>query len=277
MPTAKKQFMFVHIPKTAGTTFVLTLARHFSGKKRLSQYYHTAFKNFPKHSPEYLNSFDLSYGHVPFNPELKIERGIEYFTFLREPRERILSSYRHIKGDGEHGLKDKINVADHKLKDFLNKGLSKKIDNLMVRYLSNNMDKDYMTINEEDLKIAINNFDKHFSVFGLTEYFDESLVLLSDHMSWSPLFYFRENNSSYKIDKNELDEETEKLILACNKYDDILYRHALDRFKNMMSDKKAILESGLKALREGNEKRRFVLLLRNKGSLLFSNLMKKLK
>jgi hypothetical protein len=277
MSTPEKQFMFVHIPKTAGTTFVLTLARHFKGKKKLSQYYHTAFKNFPKHSPEYLNSFDLSYGHVPFNSELKIERGIEYFTFLRNPRERLLSSYRHIKGDGEHGLKNKINIADHQLKDLLKSGLSKKIDNLMVRYLSGHIDKDYMTINEEDLSLAIKNFDTHFHTFGLTEYFDESLVLLSDHMGWPPLFYYRENNSSYKIDTKELDEETEKLILACNKYDEILFKHALERFKKMMIDKSAVLEKGLKELRDGNEKRKFSLSLRNRGSLLFSNIMRKLK
>lgn len=277
MSTAGKQFMFVHIPKTAGTTFVLTLARHFSGKKRLSQYYHTPFKDFPKHSPEFLNCFDLSYGHVPFNPELKLPRGIEYFTFLRSPRERLLSSYRHIKGDGSHGLKKKINVADYKLKDFLKSGLLKRMDNAMVRYLSNNMDKDYMTINEEDFKSAIRNFDSHFVVFGLTEYFDESLVLLADHMKWSPLFYRKENRSSYAIDKKELDAETETLILACNKYDEMLYRHAHDRFVKLMNDKKTVLEKGVLELRKGNQKKGWMLSLRNKGSLIISGLKQKLK
>lgn len=277
MQKVMKQFMFVHIPKTAGTTFVLTLARHFKWKKKLAQYYYTAFENFPKLSPEFINRFDLRYGHVPFKAELQIERGTEYFTFLRNPRERILSSYRHIKGDGEHGLKNKINVDEHLLKDFLKKGLSKKIDNLMVRYLSDNMGKDYLTVNEEDLQKAIKNFDTYFKIFGLTEYFDESLVLLSDHMGWEPLYYAKENKSSYTIDTKELDEETEKLILACNKYDEVLYKHALERFRKMMAEKKAELEKGLKALREGNEKRKFVLSLRNKGSLLYSTLMRKLK
>ncbi len=272
-----KQFMFVHIPKTAGTTFVLTLARHFKWKKKLAQYYHTAFENFPKLSTEFINQFDLRYGHVPFNPDIIIERGTEYYTFLRNPRERVLSSYRHIKGDGEHGLKSKINVADYQLKDFLKSGLSKKIDNLMVRYLSNNVGKDYMTINESDLETAIKNFDAHFKVFGLTEYFDESLALLSHHMQWAPLYYIRENKSSYTIDTKELDEETEKLILACNKYDEVLYKHARERFLKLMADNKTEMEKGLKALKEGNEKRKFVLSLRNKGSLIFSSLMRKLK
>lgn len=269
--------MFVHIPKTAGTTFVLTLARRFSGKKRLPQYYHMPFKDFPKHSPEYLDRFDLSYGHVPLNPDLKIKRGIEYFTFLRDPRERLLSGYRHIKGDGSHGLKNKIDVADYRLKDFLKNGLLKKMDNAMVRYLSNNMDKDYMAINEDDLKTAIKNFDSHFAVFGLTEYFDESLVLLADHMKWSPLYYIKENRSSYTVDNKELDEETEKLILACIKYDEILYKHALGRFLKMTGEKKAVLEKGLKELKEGNKKRRWILSLRNKGSLIVSAIRLKLK
>ena len=277
MPTVKKQFMFLHIPKTAGTTFVLTLTRHFNGKKKLAQYYYTSFNNFPKHTPEYLNRYDLSYGHVPLNTDLKVERGIDYFTFLRNPRDRILSSYKYVKGDGEHVIKERINIKDYSLKDFLKQTRLKNFDNLMVRYLSGNFDKEYMTVNDDDLQLAIKNLDTHFSVFGLTEYFDESLVLLAHHLGWSPLFYLKENSSSYKIDAKELDEETERLILACNKYDEVLYQHALSRFKKMMADKKEILENGLKELREGSEKRRFVLSIRNKGSLLLTGLMRKFK
>jgi hypothetical protein len=272
MPKAKKQFMFIHIPKTAGTTFVLTLARRFRWQKKLPLYFHVPFKEYPKYTAEYKNKFDLSYGHLPFDPTNKIERGIDYFTFFRDPRQRLLSGYKHLKGDGSHGIKKIINVDEYSLKDFLKEGVAKNFDNFMVRYMSGNIQKPYLHINEDDLKLAIHHLDTYFSIFGLTEYFDESLVLLSDHMKWSPLYYVRENKSSYKIDPKELDEETEQLISVCNKYDEILYQHASARFKKLMEEKKDIVEKGLKELREGSEKRKNTIALLNKASLLYTRI-----
>ncbi len=270
----KKQFQFVHIPKTAGTTFALILTRQFKWSKKLSFYSPKARQKYPSLTAAYKNKFDLSYGHIGFRANQGLERGIEYFTFLRSARERLLSSYRHIKGDGNHVIKKQINVNDYTLKDFLKQGLVRNFDNLMVRYLSNTIQKDYLTVNEEDLKTAIKNFDEHFHIFGLTEYFDESLVLLSDYMGWPPLYYVKENKSSYKIDKSELDAETEELIKACSKYDEILFAHALQKFKVMMEQKKDVIEKGLKELHEGNKKHATIIKLRNNANLAYARIRK---
>ena len=276
MPTTDKQFIFVHIPKTAGTTFTLALSRQFKFRKKIAVYIDKPGQSYSKYTPEFLEKFDLVFGHFPFHTQ-KTKNDPVYYTFLRKPRERLLSGYKYIKGDGIHGVKQKVNVADYSLKDFLKQGLVKKADNLMVRYLSGNMEKDYLTIDESDLKTAITNFDAYFSVFGLTEYFDESLVLLAGHMKWAPLYYLQENLSDYKIDKKELDEETEKFILACTKFDAILYKHADERFLKIMESKKEMIEKGLIELKEGNEKKKTILKLRNKGSLLINTIVRKLK
>jgi hypothetical protein len=276
MAALKKQFFFVHIPKTAGTTMALTLARLFKWKKKLSYYTPQGRRNHSKLTAEYKNKFDLSYGHIPFNANDKIDRGIEYFTFFRTPREHLLSGYRHLKGDGNHGIKKVINVADYSLKDFLKKGLVKNVDNLSVRFLAGQIDKPFLEINENDLQQAIKNFDTYFHIFGLTEYFDESLVLLSDYMKWPTLYYVRENKSSYTIDPKELDEETEQLISRCTQYDKILYDHARQRFLKLMEEKKEVIEAGLIKLRAGNKKYKTILSLRSKASLFYSYIRRKL-
>ncbi|HRD39390.1 MAG TPA: hypothetical protein PLC65_12220, partial [Bacteroidia bacterium] len=127
--------------------------RRFTWRKKLSFYSPKERENYSLLTPEYKNKFELSYGHVGFNPNQRLERGIECFTFLRSARERLLSTYRHIKGDGQHVIKKQININDYTLKDFLKQGLVKNFDNLMVRYLSNTVQKDYLTVNEDDLKI----------------------------------------------------------------------------------------------------------------------------
>jgi hypothetical protein len=276
MSTTKKHFLFVHIPKTAGTSFALILTRQFGWFKKLSFYSPEARKRYPLLTADKKNKYDLSYGHIPFMADQGLERGIEYYTFLRAPRERLLSGYRHVKGDGNHVIKKVINVADYSIKDFLKQGLIKNMDNLMTRFLANKMDKEYLKINDDDLRLAIKNLDEHFSIFGLTEYFDESLVLLSDHMNWPPLYYVKENKSSYKIDPKELDKETEELMHACNKYDEVLYQHALDRFKKMMEAKKEIVETGLVKLRDGNRKYKTIISFRNKANLLYAYFRKKM-
>ena len=275
MVAPKKQLMFVHIPKTAGTTFVLILGRLFKWNKTLSYYSAQGRKNHVDFSAAYKNKFDLSYGHIPFIPDQGLERGIEYFTFLRKPRERLLSGYKYLKGDKDHGIEKATAVADtYLLKDFLKQGVIKNFDNLMVRYLSNNIEKAYLEINEADLELAIKNFDTYFQIFGLTEYFNESLVLLSDYMKWAPLYYVKENKSSFKAE--ELDEETEKLIEACNKYDEVLYKHAHAKFLKMMADKRGVLDKGLEELKKGNEKYKLIISFHNKSSLLYSYIRRKL-
>lgn len=277
MPGPEKQFLFVHIPKTAGTTFVLTLARHFKGKKMISFYSGQGRSRFVELSPGYKNKFDLCIGHLPFLADQELQRGIDYFTFLRKPRERFISGYRYLKNDHvRHAIKKQVDIRKVTLKEIIKRGLSKNLDNQMVRFLSGNMNKGFLEINEEDARLAIHNLDAYFPVFGLTEYFDESLVLLSDHMKWGPLYYVRENTSGWKMDPKELDEETEELITRCNKYDNLLYDHAKKRFLEMLEEKKELVEKGKKELKEGNEKRRLSLSLRNKAALLYNRLRKKL-
>jgi len=277
MPEEKKQFVFVQIPKTAGTTFTLSLSRQFNFKKKVAVYIDKPGQSYSKYTPDHLKQFDLVFGHFSFHTQAGANKNAVYYTFLRKPRELLLSGYKYIKGDGIHGVKKKVNIADYSLKDLLKGGLVKRSDNLMVRYLSGNTDKDHMTINEQDLELAIRNFDTYFHIFGITESFDESLVLLSDHMHWPPLYYVKENISSYKINSTEFDEETEKLIAASTKYDEVLYKHALDRFNKMLSERKEAVKNGLEELKQGNKNKKQVLSLRNKVSLLFSSFIRKIK
>lgn len=276
MTRPEKQFFFVHIPKTAGTTFALILTRQFKWRKKLSFYSPKERMNFPQMPASQRNKYDLIYGHLPLIPELAPERGVHYFTFLRSPRERLLSGYRHIKGDGQHIIKKTINVDEYSLKDFLKKGFVKNFDNLMTRYLSNSIGKDFMAVNEKDLETAIQNFDTYFPVFGLTEHFDESLALLAHHMGWPPQYYLKENKSSYTISKSEFDEETEKLIEVCNRFDKVVYEHARKKFMGLMDEHKAAIEKGVSELRSGNEKHRIILFIRNNINLAYAFLLKKL-
>ncbi len=276
MSTPKKQFLFVHIPKTAGTSFALILAKRFRGLRKLQFYSPKEREIYPKLAAAEKERYDAIYGHIPFIGDQGLKRGIEYYTFFRSPRERLLSQYKHIKGDGNHIIKSKINVDEYSLKDFLKQGFVRNFDNLMTRYLSGNISKEYLKIDQGDLDLALKNFDNNFNIFGLTEKFDESLVLLSDYMNWPPLLYVRENKSSFKIRKEELDDETEKLITACNRFDEVLFKHAEAKFEKLLVPKKEMVEKRVKELRECSERNKNSIIFRNKINLLYAWFRKKL-
>lgn len=274
MKKSENQFFFLHIPKTAGTTVALTLSRKFNYRKTLSYYKKkgVSFKDFS--NSEYYNQFDLIYGHIPFPKQYNPSKSVIYFTFLRKPSSLILSAYKYFKSDDHYS--EKLKNQSYTLKTLLQKGTLKNFDNVLVRFLSGNIDKPYLKIDREDLNVAIHNFDTHFKIFGITEYFDESLVLLSEFMNWPPLFYKNENKSEYKLDVTELDNEVTELIEKCSVFDNELYQHAIGRFNSLLEQNKDIMHAKLKELREGNKKSRLILSLRNKLSLFFSYIRIKL-
>src|SRR5579871_3845440 len=81
---------FIHIPKTAGSSFSSALAHHAGEAKRFMTVYD--FANFG----DYLMTRRFIWGHIPFFIfEIEtIDRLL--FTVLRDPEHRVISNYRYI-------------------------------------------------------------------------------------------------------------------------------------------------------------------------------------
>jgi len=88
-----KQIAFLHIGKTAGTTFhnyirsVMLETPVFQGSPELFDEIHVAD----------LHSFGLVLGHFSFKHVSKLRKPNFIITFLRDPIERVLSSYYHLR------------------------------------------------------------------------------------------------------------------------------------------------------------------------------------
>ncbi|GEM_PF-1226575 len=105
-------YCFLHIPKTAGSTFRLHLEKHFSTEERLPVYYVEEFHNLVSNTPEYfseradidsyLSSLSTEqkdkikciYGHqVYYGIHRHFEGEFRYVTFMREPIKRNISAF----------------------------------------------------------------------------------------------------------------------------------------------------------------------------------------
>ena len=143
--------VFLHLPKTAGSSFIDCLERNLSCLR------------FPRgvDPKEGYNKYDCIHGHFNMNhPEIdRCFPGREkiYFTFLREPISRTLSYYYYSEHRGKT-LDEWLDASDY----F--------IANTMTKYLGNSVSIAPSLIH---LETAIKNLS--FINFGITEYFNESL------------------------------------------------------------------------------------------------------
>ena len=89
--------VFMHIPKTAGTTLYPSLQWNYPPHQ-------TLHIDIPKNEMyrmegvplEYRSSLRLLHGHFAFGIHKYIPRSCRYVTVLREPVARVVSAYKHV-------------------------------------------------------------------------------------------------------------------------------------------------------------------------------------
>lgn len=86
------------------------------------------------------------------------------------------------------------------------------------------------------LKQAKENLRKDFAVVGLTERFEETLLLLNRAFSWSrDVFYYPKNTNPGRTKINELPQRTTDAILERNEFDHDLYQFACELMDSAVS------------------------------------------
>jgi hypothetical protein len=94
--------IFLHIPKTAGTTLYSLMAAAlppaFLLNDRASM---TQFLQIPQAERD---AIQFIYGHIPHGAHRFLTRPARYITFLRDPIDRVVSAYYHCRRATEHRL-----------------------------------------------------------------------------------------------------------------------------------------------------------------------------
>jgi len=237
-PSGQPLLVFVHIPKTAGTTLRTVLSMNEPGAR--SRALGNVFKGGGGISktpivrlrdgkgPD-LTNVRLVRGHVPLGIReyLPQDRELRCFTFLREPVDRTLSHYFAIREAGRvYGLPPL--TADATLDDAFEGGYLH--DNLQTRMLSGQPEP-FGQVDGEMFKQAKHNLRAGLACFGLTERFDESLVLAKQRLGLNTILH--DSNSRVNTTRPRGDEVPADLRRAAersNRYDIRLYRYAQKLF-----------------------------------------------
>jgi hypothetical protein len=157
--------------------------------------------------------------HVEYGLHEHLPEPVSYFTLLREPVERALSHYYFAR-------EQRRAPEDPRLPEHLAAHVEA---NLQTRLLAGPQDQDEPLSPEELLARAQANL-RACAVVGLTERFDETMLLLKRTHGWRMPFYERQNVSHSRPPREAIPAPVLRQIETNNQLDVALYELAQELF-----------------------------------------------
>ena len=222
--------IFLHLPKTAGTT----VNRLIEWEYRLSEMYSidpVLFKwsaaHLRKLPPGRLKKIRMFKGHMVFGLHELLSQPATYITVLRDPVDRVISAFYFMRSYKLHPLYWKLRRNNWTLEDFVRRYQR---ENVQAKVVAGS---DYdAPCTPEILEKAKQNLGRYFSVVGLSERLEESLALMKLRFGWKLTSYSSFNVTRSRPRKDDLPKATLDLIREKNAFDIELYQCAREIFEN---------------------------------------------
>lgn len=223
--------IFLHIPKTAGTTLHRIIKRQY----RPAYLYHvdsaaeslSTFQQLPESQRARIR---FLMGHFEMGVDAYLPRPSTYFTMLRDPVARVASYYAHVRRDPDHYCHELVNTAQMDLETFVRSGTDVMVSNGQTRMIAGLLyDIPFGQCGPDVLETAKLHLDERFAFVGLTEQFDESLLFMHALFGWRTLFYADRNATPNGVSKQPLTATARQAILEVNQLDMALYTFARKR------------------------------------------------
>lgn len=244
--------IFLHIPKCAGTTFLLILNHQYHKLKSFDIKPITPDKInldlLPKMTYEERREINILKGHLVYGIHEYLIGKSAYVTFLRHPVERIVSLYHFMKNNPDNRMYPAIKKYNLNIEDFVLKVNDHDISNGMINRIGG------IPFEKEDIQFekALLNIEKHFPIVGLVEKYDESLLVMKDYYHWNWPYYAIVNKNKKKP-KRAASKKLEQLIIEHNQWDLKLYQAMEKRLDEQISKSSNDIDKQLKKFNSINQ------------------------
>ena len=229
MRRTARTLIFLHVPKTGGTTFRKILERSYSGEAVLTLKgadYTADFENFANSAESERRRYRLIQGHLYFGFHDLVPGDSSYVVWLRDPIARALSFYAHVRTHSDHYLHQRVIDKRLDLRKLIEGNATPELFNLQTRMIAGQRNNPNRPLDRTALEIAKKNLETNFCFVGLTENFDASLILLGELLGRKVPFYTRRNVTRQRTPAVHLDPEMDRLLRKANDLDLELYEFA---------------------------------------------------
>lgn len=219
-----EKLIFLHIPKTAGTSLRSVIAQAYPGEECLllySQFEPEVFAAIQHALPK----AKVLYGHVCFGVHQTLGIAGRYVTFLRDPIERVISFYSH--NAREPGMTWYANIQNGlSLQEMVERELTIETNNHITRILAGYAPSQ-MLDDEAVLAQAIANLERHFCFVGLSEHLEVGVQTLKTAFEWQMDEIPRLNINPHPV---TIDAATFATLEKYNRLDVLLYNYVKQHF-----------------------------------------------
>lgn len=230
----EKYYFFIHIPKTAGSSFRNMLYKQFP-----QDVVYPNLNDIKANEGRYpqrkvvietlKGTRDVQFlmGHYPFMMGENMPQPPECIVFLRDPVERAISNLYHLQ---RHSPQFK-NTSTRVMIESANW----QINNVQARYMGdrhfrpNKLFTAETELGAKALIRAKKNLDACAFV-GFTEHFDASLAALQEKFNWNLGRVLKKNTSPKQ--RQVIPKDLRKKLIELNRLDIELYQYAREKFKS---------------------------------------------
>lgn len=222
------KYIFLHIPKTAGTAFrsqlINNVKSNYHGYHDLenlvnNNHYLSEIK-YPFHNPLIFENHDSFSSHMTYGLHSHLSDDYTYLSVLRDPVDRIISHYRF---DMQRGMIPKTT----KVLDWVNDGRlghTNILTNVMSGYQHYDTSIDYKV--KKDL--AVKNLEKETTIFGFSESYYDFLNIIRSKLGW----HVKNQEMNKTIIPNNVTEEEKVVLRDLCSNDTELFSEALEIYKD---------------------------------------------
>ncbi|GAG93090.1 unnamed protein product [marine sediment metagenome] len=152
-----------------------------------------------------------------------------------------------------HYLYDLVKREGMTLEDYVGSGVSLELSNGQTKSLAgvpwHDVPWEDVDLPPDMLQIAKENLRNRFVVVGLTEKFDESLLLMKQRFGWRDIFYTRQEVTAKRPPKSAIPPSTLRIIEEKNNQDMELYAFAKQLLEEQISNEGPSFERRVKLFR----------------------------
>jgi hypothetical protein len=241
----REALIFLHIPKTAGTTLNRIIEWQYGPFAifTINPYrIQASTRRLRRLSEARRCRLRVVRGHLPYGIHQVLPQGASYITMLREPVARVLSAYYFILRRPLHPLHRKLKRERLGIEECIR--LFPDRQNLQCKFIAGV--EDTASNDEQLLETAKENLTKSFSVVGIAERFEESIMLMAKTFNWEISIY---ENCKVAKTRPQVDSGAAEMIREHNRLDLELYEFGKGLFDESLRKKEAAVREGLAALR----------------------------